>query len=167
MEKKRSKQRFLKQLPITPPHKANEHTTGKHICSSLGLLSVGLLQQRLLIIRCLLVLLLGLLRGGSHGVGNRRHGGTVIGCHIHGHAGLRRVMGSGSLVHVLRVHATAVRESFQSIQRYTVIHTTLNHKPALVDHMTQRYVNSLTDLRAVFTSCREAERYGCWAELTH
>lgn len=74
-----------------------------------GLLPVGDLQQRLLII-CRL-LLRSLLRRSRDGVGHRRHTGVVIGRHVHGHARLGGVRSSGTLVHVLSIHTTAVKKT--------------------------------------------------------
>lgn len=97
---------------ITATRKANE------VCfESLFFLSRLLsrvLEQWLLIVRCWLLLrrrrLLGWSRSLRGRIGHRRHGGVVIGRHVHDHARLVRVVGADGLVHVLRVHAGAEDE---------------------------------------------------------
>lgn len=76
-----------------------------------GPLPVGGLQQRLLIICRLLLLLRSLLRRSRDRIGRRRHTGVVIGRHVHGHARLGGVGSSGTLVHVLSIHTTAVKKT--------------------------------------------------------
>lgn len=97
---------------ITATCKANE------VCfESLFFLSRLLsrvLEQWLLIVSCWLLLwrrrLLGWSRSLRGRIGHRRHGGVVIGRHVHDHARLVGVVGADGLVHVLRVHAGAADE---------------------------------------------------------
>lgn len=110
---------FPKQLPNKHQHWVSQMNTPLDTEISIeyrfisGLLPVGDLQQRLLIICRLLLLLLlrSLLRRSRHGVGHRRHTGVVIGRHVHGHARLGGVRSSGTLVHVLSIHTTAVKKT--------------------------------------------------------